>query len=192
MLQIVGHPLVVTIARGVLALTFLIAGASKLPDQRRFAYIAVTFNVLPRRLAESYAYWLPWLELTVGFSLLLGLAPRSGASVGALLLTSFTMALVLNLARKRRGLKCGCFGSRSTQMINWRMVLRNVALLALAASILWGGNSYLQLGDHLPRLIPFAFLGGSLHSIVMMFVITVVIVFVSPLVTQVIVLLRAR
>jgi len=190
-LQIIEQPLVVTVARGTLACVFLMAGASKLPNQRRLAYIAIAFNVLPRRLAESYAFWLPWLELTVGFSLLLGLAPRIGAGGGALLLISFTFALALNIVRKRR-LDCGCFGSRRTHDINGGMIVRNIVLLTLAASILWGAKSYLELDDLFPPAVPFVHLAESAQVLCVVLVIAVAVLFVSPLIAQICTLLRTR
>ena len=45
----------------------------------------------------------------------------------------FTGAIVINLARGRTDIDCGCFGPALRQRLSWWLLLRNGALFALLA-----------------------------------------------------------
>jgi thiol-disulfide isomerase/thioredoxin len=121
----------------VLALVFLLAGATKLHDRTGTREALVGFGV-PASLAAPLAIVLPLAELAVAFALLLPQASPWGV-VGALaLLLLFTTAITVNLARGRRP-DCHCFGQLHAEPIGWRTLALNVALVALAGLATWSG-----------------------------------------------------
>ena len=68
--------------------------------------------------------------------MLLGLGspwPESGA---AALLLLFAAGMGINLARGRRHIDCGCFQSALKQTLNWKLVIRNIALALLLGVVL--------------------------------------------------------
>lgn len=94
-----------------------IFGASSLPKLRHpraFVFTVLEYRVLPERAARLYARVLPPLELALAAMLLAGLAVRVAAAVACLLLSSFGIAMAINLARGRT-LECGC-GPRARRL----------------------------------------------------------------------------
>lgn len=149
LMSLLSHPYTVTVARWILAAIFLASGLSKLPNQRRFVFIVLAYRVLPRHLAYLYAAALPWIEVVVGLMLLLGIATRIGAALAGLLLLSFVLAVMLNIARKRTGLDCGCFGNRHKQRLGGKVLARNGAMLLLSIDVLLFAQPYLALDSQL-------------------------------------------
>ncbi len=147
------HLYVTVLARLILAAVFLSAGLRKLPDRRHFFFVVLAFRVLPRSLARVYAFSLPWLEVVMGLMLLLGAMSQLAASVGVLLLVSFTTAIGLNVARERTNLDCGCFGSQKRGRIGATILVRNVILLVLAIDVALFASRQFALDGLLPLVI---------------------------------------
>lgn len=89
-------------ARVLLGLYFLLAGLAKAAGEFHDGFGTFYNSVfkgmqppfLPDFLGAPMGYLLPWLEIVFGFLFLIGLLTRVSAVVLALLLTSFTMALI--------------------------------------------------------------------------------------------------
>ncbi|MFC2069393.1 MauE/DoxX family redox-associated membrane protein [Chloroflexota bacterium] len=77
------------IFRLLLGVTFLVFGASKLPDLAGFADTVISYKVLPVSLAVPFGYALPWAGVVVGLLLILGLGLRFVAPVAILIIASF-------------------------------------------------------------------------------------------------------
>jgi uncharacterized membrane protein YphA (DoxX/SURF4 family) len=75
--------------RVILGLTFLVFGASKIPDLAGFADTVISYKVLPASLAVPYGYALPWVETIVGLLLIIGLGLKFVAPVAILIIASF-------------------------------------------------------------------------------------------------------
>lgn len=73
----------------------------------------------------------PWWELVVGASLLVGLAKPWPAVAATVTIAAFT-ALLLRVLRRGEHPPCACFGTWSAAPLGVRHVVRNVALLCLA------------------------------------------------------------
>src|SRR5215210_7850679 len=123
------------IARLLLALVFLVAGVAKLADRTGSRQAVVDFG-LPKFLAAPLGVLLPLAELAVAVALI----PASTAWWGALgalaLLLLFVAGIGVNLARGRKP-DCHCFGQLHSAPAGWSTLLRNGALAAVAALILW-------------------------------------------------------
>ncbi len=76
------------IFRILLGATFLVFGASKLPDLAGFADTVISYKVLPVSLAVPYGYALPWAEVVVGLSLVLGLGLKFASPIAILVVAT--------------------------------------------------------------------------------------------------------
>lgn len=120
--------------RFVLAFVFLNAGVSKLLAPGQFARAVRNYRLLPERLNESVATWLPRLELALALALLFGIGAAIVAGVAGALVVAFAGAVSVNLARGRR-IDCGCATAPSPRTIGWGLVARNLALAAMAGAV---------------------------------------------------------
>ena len=129
-------PAITWLARSVVAGLFIYAGATKLQDPGAFAVEIDHYELWPE-LAPYMAVSLPMLEILLGVALwvLPRVWRRSAALVCFVLMTAFTFAASAAVARGL-DIDCGCFGSGSGP-ITWLTLLRDVALLAACAMLVW-------------------------------------------------------
>jgi hypothetical protein len=73
------------------------------------------------------------IESAAALGLLLAPIRASAALALIAMLTLFTGAIAINLARGRTDIDCGCFGPALRQRLSWWLLLRNAALFALLA-----------------------------------------------------------
>jgi peroxiredoxin len=124
-------------ARVALALVLAAASLGKLRDRAGARDAIVGFGVAPA-LAPALAIVVPVAELAIAV-LLIPVATAAWAAAAALfLLAVFTGAILVNLFRGRTP-ACNCFGVASRQPIGARTLVRNGALMALAAFVAVAG-----------------------------------------------------
>jgi len=75
-----------------------------------FALSIYNYKLLPDGLINVAAILLPWLEVIVGGSLLLGIGTAGGALIATALFSIFAGALTINLIRGL-DIACGCFST---------------------------------------------------------------------------------
>lgn len=88
-IDILRNPKLTFILRLVLGMTFLVFGASKLPDLAGFADTVISYRVVPDSLAQAYGLVVPWVEVIIGLCLILGLGLRFVAPFAILIIASF-------------------------------------------------------------------------------------------------------
>lgn len=115
--------------RVCLSVLFVVAALAKLMDLPGTRAGIAGFGMGPR-LAGILSVALPVTELCV--ALLLVLAPLPGAAAAAALLLMFSLVVVVNLLQGRAP-ACNCFGSMSETPISWRIAVRNMGLILVAA-----------------------------------------------------------
>src|SRR5919202_5388545 len=126
------------IARLLLALVFVVAGAAKLADRAGSRQAIVDFGV-PAWLAPPLGILLPLAELLVAGALI-PTASAWGGALGALaLLLLFVAGIGINLARGHKP-DCHCFGQLHSAPAGWSTLVRNLLLAALAGFILLEGE----------------------------------------------------
>ncbi len=115
---------------------FLYAGVVKGLDPQGFAKAIYNYRILPDGLINPMAIVLPWVEVVVGASLLMGLWVLGGSLLASGLLAAFAAALGLNLARGL-DIDCGCFSTAGTGQGDtlWYLV-RDLGLLAMSLQVL--------------------------------------------------------
>lgn len=131
MLDVVG-----TLARLGLAAVWLFSGVPKALDPDG-TYVAVrAYDVLPPLGVDLVAGVLPWLEITLGVLLLLGLGVRAVATASAVLLLVFVAGVAQAWARGL-SIDCGCFGGGGQvapgETAYVQELVRDAAFLLLAA-----------------------------------------------------------
>ena len=125
-------------------LTLLLGSAAghKLRDARRFRASVESYAIVPRSLAAPVAALLIAGEVLLALSLVAAcVAPalRAASLVGAAaLLVLYAAAILVNLARGRRHLDCGCAGPAARRPISGALVTRN--LLLAGAALLASGE----------------------------------------------------
>lgn len=87
------------------------AGVSKAAGPtEEFALIISYYQLLPRDMVMTVAAFLPWVEVLLGWALLLGVFGRAAAGAAGVLSSFFLLALLSVLARGIELPNCGCFG----------------------------------------------------------------------------------
>nr|WP_246465437.1 MauE/DoxX family redox-associated membrane protein [Novosphingobium jiangmenense] len=114
----------------------------KLRDLRHFAGSIAGYDLVPRGLAPAVAPVLAFAELAAGLASLatpLAQVPgRFGTLACATILLGYAGAIGLNIARGNTAIDCGCFGFGARGPgLRRGMVVRNLALAALALPALW-------------------------------------------------------
>ena len=127
----------------ILAVVFATAGVTKLFDLEGSRRAVAAFGV-PQRLAPGLGTLLPLAELATAALLIVGAAYGGGALLaGALsalaLLAIFCAGIALSLARGRAP-DCHCFGQLHSAPASGRTLVRNGALLTVAAFVASGGD----------------------------------------------------
>ena len=108
----------------------------KVSDPAGFAEALYNYHLLPGWMINPVAIILPWVEVVIGVSLLVGICTQGGALLGSGLLGIFACALAINLARGL-DIACGCFStSTSAEPITWLYLVRDLALMGMGVHIL--------------------------------------------------------
>lgn len=114
----------------LLGITFIYASYHKIEDPAAFAKVIYGYGVFPRSSINILAITIPFIELTAGFSLLLGLFPKSALLIINVLLAAFIVVIAFNLIRGHE-FDCGCFsfGAKSSHLSNVSLLVRDVVML---------------------------------------------------------------
>ncbi|MGH1503365.1 MAG: MauE/DoxX family redox-associated membrane protein [Acidimicrobiales bacterium] len=122
------------VAAAVLAAVFVWAAVAKLRDREG---TTVDFAAMGLPAPGLSAVVVPGAELAVAVALVVG-AAIGGVPVGAyaafVLLVGFTVHLA-SIVQSGRPVACRCFGGASTEPVSSRSLVRNAALLGLAAFV---------------------------------------------------------
>ncbi|HEX6479222.1 MAG TPA: MauE/DoxX family redox-associated membrane protein [Ktedonobacteraceae bacterium] len=134
---------IVILIRTALAAVLIAAGAAKLAGTRSFATTIMGLGVPARRklLIRGLALIIPLLELGLGIALVSGLWPVVVNSAVLVLMTGFSLIVIVALRRKLQ-VACRCFGTLSDSQFTSKGLARSLLLTVLAAVIFWSGNTY--------------------------------------------------
>ncbi|SPD73690.1 DoxX family protein [uncultured Desulfobacterium sp.] len=112
------------ILRFYLGILFLYASMSKIPYPAEFAEALASYQLVPYWILNFIAVYLPWVELTCGLFLIIGLSTRAASSIIALLLICFAIGQTINLI-KGVPISCGCF-ENAGDPINWWHITKDL------------------------------------------------------------------
>lgn len=131
------------LARLVLSILFLLAGAAKLADLPGSCKSLEGFG-LASWLAKPFGFLLPLVELAVGILLLTSRGAWWGAWAALGMLLLFIAAISFNLVLGRSP-DCHCFGQLHSKPVGWSTLLRNALLSAVGAFVVWQGRANASL-----------------------------------------------
>jgi uncharacterized membrane protein YphA (DoxX/SURF4 family) len=122
---------IVLLVRLVLVAAFLLAAIPKIQDPVAFAISVESYRVLTGQAVLWVALVLPWLELVIGFGLLIPKMRRASSLLIMLLLFIF---VGLHTSAWIRGLDidCGCYAIESVSSNYFLLISRNCALIIAA------------------------------------------------------------
>ena len=122
--------------RIVLGVVFVYAAYTKLRvPWMLFAMSIDSYRILPAWSTQLLARGLPWVELSLGVLLIIGIGLRWVAAAAAALLLVFFSSMVRAQAHGL-GIDCGCFGIG--EKLGPRTLIRDGLLLALALAVALG------------------------------------------------------
>src|SRR5690348_236157 len=116
------------------------AGIAKLADPAGAQKAIAEFG-LPAALAPALAIAVPSVELATAAFLLPATTAWWGALAALALLLAFGAGIVANLAQGHKP-NCHCFGQLQSEPVSWRTLVRNGALMMLAAFVVWKGREH--------------------------------------------------
>lgn len=120
-------------ARVLLAAVFAVAGVAKLLDREGSRRSLAEFGV-PPRLQATIAWLLPATEIAIAIALLPAGSSRWAAIAAAVLLVAFIAGIARAMARGRAP-DCHCFGQLHSAPAGRTTLIRNSALVAVAAIV---------------------------------------------------------
>jgi uncharacterized membrane protein YphA (DoxX/SURF4 family) len=98
-------------ARVLVGAVLVYAGATKAAGpSEEFAIVIGSYDLLPRDMVLTAAAFLPWVELLVGWALILGFRLRAASASAGALFAAFLFALVSVQVKGIKLPNCGCFG----------------------------------------------------------------------------------
>jgi uncharacterized membrane protein YphA (DoxX/SURF4 family) len=130
----VAQPWLTLLARLILGVVLLVAGALKVPNLPKSAMAVRAYEMLPIPLANFLGYTLPWIEIGLGLLLIVGVTVKISGALGALTMLAFIIAIAQAWARGL-SIDCGCFGGggsidpEDTKYLS--EIIRDIGLLAL-------------------------------------------------------------
>jgi len=156
--QITGNVWPVTVLRLALGVLFIISAVGKLEYQSVFIDDLLKYGLLPESLARFYGTMLPWAELFIGCSLVLGLFSTFASALTIPLVISFTIANVYALFHYV-GEFCSCLGGL-VQLSHPISLTIDIAMLLVAVLLLYhrakanslGLGRFLGKGKDIPGL----------------------------------------
>ncbi len=119
----------------VLGGVFFYAGMQKYLHTYEFAQAVLAYQLLPVSLVGAVAAVLPWVEISAGFFLIIGLKRPSCLIILSGLVGGFIVVIMITMAR---GLKidCGC-GLFLSRQVGWGAFLEDGVLLLWAIGLYW-------------------------------------------------------
>ncbi len=125
-------PVLLWALRGSLALLFLGASRHKLRDPIAFRASLANYRLLPERSLAWATPSIAGFELVLGVSLVLPGFDGVASLAAATLLFFYTGAIVVNLARGRHEIDCGCSAQGGRRPLSASLVWRNGVLIGAA------------------------------------------------------------
>ena len=130
-------PWVAVAARLLVGGLFVFSGISKLllPHGEVMALVK-QYQVIPEFLVSPVAAGLPWLELASGAALCIGFLTTPAAWLVGAQLVSFSLLMVVVLIAQIPIEDCGCFGNLGIRETPLHVLVRDLVLLGILASVL--------------------------------------------------------
>lgn len=120
------------LARVAVGLLLIVTGALKAAaPKEEFSVVIESYDLVPQGMSLALAAFLPWVELIIGWSLLLGYFTQEAAGAAFGMFVTFLGAIA---STKLRGINlpnCGCFGGAFHPPL-WVTMLLDAVLASLS------------------------------------------------------------
>ena len=110
------------------------ASLDKISAPGEFARDIAHYHILPLGTENLLALVLPWLELTVGIGLILGVF-ITGASILSMAMMGMFIIAIGSAILRGYNIECGC-GLKEGEMVGWNKILENLVFLG-ASYLVW-------------------------------------------------------
>ncbi len=140
------HSVVAIPLRVWVGIIFIAAAWHKILYPAKFALSIATYQTLPLKYINLMAITLPWLEIVVAVTLILGLWTRASALIMAGMNIMFIVALYLAIQNQTQMTSCGCFSAdaeAAMKTIGWDYVYRDIRYLAAMLYVACFDNGWL-------------------------------------------------
>ncbi|MCK9243919.1 MAG: DoxX family membrane protein [Candidatus Marinimicrobia bacterium] len=118
------------VIRLALGFLFIYAAIDKIIQPEKFAVVIYNYRVLPFEFVNIVAIIVPWLEVAIGITLILGIWLETAAFLLSVLSIGFIMLIISAIARGLN-IECGCFTlSESGSLVSWKRVIEDILILA--------------------------------------------------------------
>ena len=121
------HPYITLLMRIILGLVFIVASYDKLLNPQQFARDISNYHLIPFGLENFVAIILPWIELFIGTSLIIGIMVEGSAIATGVLLIMFNF-LVFQAMVRGFNIECGC-GLKEGEIVGVQKLIENFTLL---------------------------------------------------------------
>ena len=142
------HPIFIIIIRIILGSIFVYASYDKILDPGKFARDIANYHIIPFGLENSIAIILPWLELLIGFGLIVGIMVDGSAVISGGLLMIF-IVFILQAILRGFNTECGC-GLKEGEMVGWSKILENIVFLGASYLVFQQKNRILEFYPKTP------------------------------------------
>ena len=138
---------VATVARVVLGVVWIWAGSVKIGDPADAVRTVRAYRILPESMVKAVAYGQPYVEISIGVLLLVGLATRVIAGLSGVALLAF-IGSVASASIRGLQIKCGCFsaggdlGANQTTAYTVEIVRDTGLFLVSAFLLVWPRSRY--------------------------------------------------
>jgi hypothetical protein len=126
-------PTITAIASAACATIFVGSAAMKFSAPMEFRSAVENYRIVPEWGAGAVVWFVPMLELAGAAGMVASATRGAAAALLLSLIAVFSAAIALNLARGRREIDCGCFGSMLRQRLSPWLIARNATLALLVA-----------------------------------------------------------
>ena len=122
--------------RLILGVIFIYASYDKILHPKAFAEVVYHYQILPDKLINLTAIFLPWIEIMIGVFLIVGFWMPGTVIWCNILLVIYIGALGYNLARGL-DINCGCFSTTKGSPISIEHILWDAVFLVLSSYLLF-------------------------------------------------------
>jgi len=147
--DVVRHSYVCALLRLGVGIPLVIAAVGKISSGTAFVEEVKDYQLLPDALAQVYGSALPWVELTVGCLLIVGLITTFASGIAVLTSLSLIIANAVVLGRGLN-LDCGCFGNLAVLETRQAIIVDSVMMI-MALLILVRRGDFLSVDLWLRR-----------------------------------------
>ncbi|WP_225321743.1 MauE/DoxX family redox-associated membrane protein [Psychrobacillus sp. AK 1817] len=121
----------------IFAYIFLFSATSKMKDYKSHIELVTNYKIFPVIFSKYLVNLFLLIELLASLMIILRVFTNYSVMALSILTVIYSIAIIINLARGRKDLSCGCGGVLGDHYISYRLVIRNlIIIIGLFSSII--------------------------------------------------------